>query len=81
MNPIIPEVKILKISGIGKGTKYYVIRCPYCETLHHHAVRGGLGNRGAHCLDARFMKEKPRKRFIKNKEKYGGCGTYDIVLE
>jgi hypothetical protein len=76
---IIPEAPVVRISGKNKGTKYYVVKCPYCEHQHYHAMRGGLGNRGRHCIDIRFMKHATQRRFLRNCVKYGDCGTYDIV--
>ena len=74
---IIPEAPIVRITG--KHPRVYVVRCPYCENQHFHAVRGGLGNRSRHCIDLRFMRKPSQVRFIMNCEKYGGCSTYDIV--
>ena len=75
---IIPEARVVRITG--KHSRQYVIKCPYCENQHYHAVSGGLGNRGRHCIDLRFMTNSARRRFLINNEKYGGCGTYDIVI-
>ena len=80
MNPIIPEAKVVRISSAGKGMKFYVVKCPYCERQHWHSKNGGLGNRGRHCVDLRFMKKSTHRLFLINQEKYKGCGTYDIVL-
>ena len=79
ISEVIPEAKIIRISGNAKGTKYYIIRCPYCENQHYHAIRGGLGNRGRHCLDFPFMKKRTQRIFLMNTKKYGDCRSYDIV--
>lgn len=79
MESTTPIAPIIRISGKGKGTKYYVVRCPYCECQHFHPVKGGLGNRGRHCLDLPWMSKRGRAIFLGNKEKYGNETTYDIV--
>lgn len=76
----IPEAKVVRISGKGKGQKYYVVKCPYCECQHYHDVRGGLGNRGRHCLDLGWMSKRGRTLFPINQARYPNCSTYDIVL-
>jgi hypothetical protein len=76
---MIPQTKVLRISGHAKGAKHYVVKCPYCENQHYHGVKGGLGNRVRHCIDARFMPVKTRQRFLLNCIKYEGCSTYDII--
>jgi hypothetical protein len=76
---IIPEAPIVRISSKGKGTKYFVVRCPYCTNQHYHAVGGGLGNRIRHCIDLPFMSKRAKAIFLGNKEKYGKEISYDII--